>query len=281
MTILKTLENIETEKLLEVFNLSFSDYLVPFCLTEEQLVDKIESDSIKLEFSVGAFEDGQLIAFVLHGYDTVDNLKIVYNAGTGVVPAKRGNKLTAKLYEYILPILHQNDIDKLLLEVITTNEPAIKTYKNIGFRIIRELNCYKGSLNIANGATDFELRELEAYDWQKLHSFWDLEPSWQNSITAVEKLKNRNISIGIYDEEKLIGYTIFNPKIKRIHQLAVDKNCRGKGVGRQLLAHIATHYGKDVSAINSDNTSQETLKFFKATGMDIYIKQYEMELHLK
>ena len=281
MTILKTLENIPTEKLLEVFNLSFSDYVVPFCLTKEQLEDKIKSDSIKLEFSVGAFEDNQLIAFVLHGYDTIDNLKIVYNAGTGVIPAKRGNKLTAKLYEYILPILHENDIDKLLLEVITTNEPAIRTYKNIGFKIIRELNCYKGSLNIINTNNDFEIRELQAYDWQKLQSFWDLKPSWQNSVTAVEKLKNANISIGIYDGEKLLGYTIFNPKIKRIHQLAVDKNYRRKGVGRQLLAYIATNYGKDISAINIDNTSEETLKFFNAIEMDIYIKQYEMELPLK
>lgn len=281
MTILKTLEHITTEKLLEVFNLSFSDYVVPFCLTKEQLEDKIKSDSIKLEFSVGAFEDNQLIAFILHGYDTIDNLKIVYNAGTGVIPAKRGNKLTAKLYEYILPVLHENDIDKLLLEVITTNEPAIRTYKNIGFKIIRELNCYKGSLNIANTNNDFEIRELEAYDWQKLQSFWDLKPSWQNSVTAVEKLKNANISIGIYDGEKLLGYTIFNPKIKRIHQLSVDKNYRRKGIGRQLLAHIATNYGKDISAINVDNTSEETLKFFKDIGMDIYIQQYEMELPLK
>lgn len=281
MTILKTLENIPTEKLLEVFNLSFSDYVIPFCLTKEQLEDKIKSDSIKLEFSLGAFEDDQLIAFVLHGYDTIDNLKIAYNAVTGVVPTKRGNKLTAKLYEYILPILHENDIDKVLLEVITTNEPAIKTYKNIGFKIIRELNCYKGSLNITDTSNDFEIRELQAYDWQKLQSFWDLKPSWQNSITAVEKLKKSNISIGVYDGEKLLGYTIFNPKIKRIHQLSVDKNYRRKGVGRQLLAHIATNYGKDISAINIDNTSAETLKFFNAIEMDIYIKQYEMELPLK
>lgn len=107
------------------------------------------------------------------------------------------------------------------------------------------------------------------------------KPSLQNSITAVEKLKNANISIGIYDEGKLIGYTIFNPKIKRIHQLSVDKNYRRKGVGRQLLAHIATNFGKDVSVINVDNTSKETQNFFNKIVMDIYIQQYEMELQLK
>ncbi|KAA5531611.1 GNAT family N-acetyltransferase [Paenimyroides baculatum] len=281
MTILKTLQNVTTEKLLEVFNLSFSDYVVPFCLTKEQLEEKIQSNGIKLEFSVGAFEDDELIAFILHGYDTIENLKIVYNAGTGVIPAKRGNKLTAKLYEYVLPILQENDIDKLLLEVITTNEPAIKTYKNIGFKIIRELDCYKGSLNIISTNNNFEILELEAYDWKKMHSFWDIKPSWQNSVTAVEKLKNSNISIGVYGEEKLLGYTIFNPITKRIQQLSVDKNYRTKRVGQQLLKHISTNYGKEISVINVDSTSKETMKFFNGMGMDIYIKQYEMELALK
>ena len=198
MTTLRTLENISTKELLETFNSSFSDYIIPSYLTKEQLEDKIQSDSIKLEFSVGAFENNQLIAFILHGYDIIDNLKTVYNAGTGVIPAKRGNKLTSKLYEYVLPILYKNNINKILLEVITTNETAIKIYKNIGFKIIREFNCFKGSLNLTNTNSEYEISKLEEYDWQKLNSFWDLKPSWQNSVTAVEKLKKSNISIGIY-----------------------------------------------------------------------------------
>ncbi|MFQ6601919.1 GNAT family N-acetyltransferase [Flavobacterium sp. C3NV] len=281
MTTFQTLENIAIEELLEVFNLSFSDYIVPFYLTKEQLEDKIKSDSITLEFSVGAFQDNQLIAFILHGYDLVDQLKIAYNAATGVIPTKRGAKLTEKMYQHALPILQGNDIDKLLLEVITTNERAIKTYKNIGFKTIRELNCYKGAINITNRKNDFEIRKLEVYNWPELQSFWDLKPSWQNSITPLEKLKNYNISLGIYDNEKLLGYTIFNPKLKRVHQLSVDKNHRAKGAGRQLLEHIAKNYGKDVSATNIENTSKETLHFMKTIGMNIFIKQYEMEFPLK
>lgn len=281
MRTLRTLENISIEELLEVFNLSFSDYIVPFCLTKEQLEDKIQSDSIKLEFSVGAFEDNQLIAFVLHGYDSIDNLKIIYNAGTGVIPSKRGDKLTVKLYEYAIPILHKNNIDKVFLEVITTNEIAIKTYKNVGFKVIRELNCFKGSLMIDSTNNVFEIRELKAYNWQKLQPFWDLKPSWQNSITAVEKLKNSNISIGIYESERLLGYSIFNPKLKRVHQLSVDKNFRRKGIGRQLLAYISTNFGEEISVTNIDSSSKEISKFMANIGMKMYIKQYEMELTLK
>lgn len=280
MITLQTLDNISIEALLEVFNLSFSDYIVPFHLTKEQLQDKIKSDSVRLEFSVGAFEDNRLIAFLLHGYDIIDSLKVVYNAGTGVIPAKRGNRLTSKMYEYILPILHENNIDKVVLEVITTNETAVKTYQNIGFKIIRQLNCFKGVLNTSTANHDFEIRELEAYDWPKFQSFWDFKPTWQNSLTAVEQLKQSNVSIGIYDNETLIGYTIYNPKSKRIHQLAVDKNYRNSGIARKLLGYISTNHAVAIAFLNIEDSSTEVLKFMTGIGTNVYIKQYEMEFNL-
>lgn len=277
MITIKTLENSSIEQILEVFNLSFSDYIVPFCLSKEQLTEKIKSDGIQLEISVGVFDNDKLIAFILHGYNLVGNLKVVYNAGTGVIPAKRGNKLTSKLYEFILPIFLQNNIDKIQLEVITTNSAALKTYKNLGFEIVRELNCYKGSLQETDISEDFEIRNLDEYNWQKLQSFWDFKPSWQNSITAVEKLKNTNVSLGIYVKSDLFGYIIYNPALKRIQQFAIDKNNRNKGFGNALLSHISTHYGKEISVINVKENIDVNL-FMSKVGLQKFIKQYEMEL---
>lgn len=280
MITFQTLENISTDKILEVFNLAFSDYIIPFSLTKEKLEAKVKSESIRLEFSVGAFENEQLIGFILHGFDVVDNLKVVYNGGTGVIPSKRGNKVTEKMYEYILPLLHQNKIDKVLLEVITTNEAAIKTYKRIGFKTTRLLNCFKGTISLPGNNRKFEIRELEIFDWKKVYSFWDVKPSWQNSITAMEKLKSSNVSVGILEEEKLLGYTIYNPELKRIHQISVDKDNRKRGVGRQLLEYISKNHATDISIINVDDSSGETLKFLNDAGLKISVKQYEMELDL-
>ncbi len=281
MTTFKTLENTSTVKLLEVFNLAFSDYVVPLSLTIEQLEDKIKSDNIKLEFSVGAFDNNQLVAFILHGYNIEDEVKKIYNAGTGVIPLYRGNKLTAKMYEYIMPVLNENNIDKIILEVITENKVAIKIYEKIGFKTIRHLNCLKGLINISNPINDFEIRILEKYDWAKFKHFWDFNPSWQNSISAVENLKKYNISIGVYENEILLGYIIYNPKLKRIHQLSVDKNCRRRGIGRQLLKYISTNYETEISINNIDYTSPDVIQFMYNAGMKGFIKQYEMELMLK
>ena len=280
MITFQTLENTSIDQILETFNLSFSDYIIPFRLTKEQLEEKMKGESIRLEFSVGAFEEDQLIGFILHGFDLVDNMKVVYNGGTGVIPTKRGSKLTVKMYEYILPVLNQNNIDKVLLEVITTNEAAIKTYQNIGFKTMRLLNCFKGSLSQVDTTGKFEIREMEEYDWPNLYSFWDVKPSWQNSVTAVEKLKTSNVSVGAYENGMLLGYAFFNPKIKRIQQLSVNKAYRNRGIGTQLIEYISTKHEKDISIINVDDSSIETLKFLNKAGLKISVKQYEMELTL-
>lgn len=280
MITIETLQNTTIDQLLEVFNLSFSDYLVPFVLTKAQLEDKIKSDSVNLELSVGAFQNNQLIAFMLHGFDLVDNLKVVYNAGTGVIPEKRGQKLTSRMYAYLMPILHEKGIDNIQLEVISTNAVAIKTYKNLGFEMVRELNCYKGLLQVSTKIEAVEIRNLDIYDWQKLKSFWDFKPSWQNAITAVEKLKSTNVSLGVYRDNNLMGYIIYNPTLKRIHQLAVEKTERNNGFGTMLLNAIATQYEKEISIINVEDTP-EMDTFMKQVGLKHYIKQYEMKISLK
>lgn len=280
MITLQTLENITIEQLVEVFNLSFSDYMISMTITDAQLADKIKAEDIKMELSVGAFENGQLIGFMLHGHKVVEGEEVVYNAGTGVIPNKRGNKLTVEMYAYLLPILHKKRIAKIQLEVITTNAPALRTYTNLGFEIVRELNCYKGLLQPIKKIVTVEIRKLETYDWQKLQSFWDFEPSWQNSITAVENLKYTNISLGMFRDHELLGYIIYNPALKRIQQLAIERAERNQGFGKLLMEYIATTFNKEISIINIENGS--TLdKFMKKGELKLFIKQYEMEISLK
>lgn len=277
----QTLKNTSPNELLEVFNSSFSDYIVPFHLTLEQLEGKIKSDGIRLEFSVGAFEEDKLIAFILHGFDVIDGKKVIYNAGTGVIPEKRGNKLTVRLYEYILPLFEAENIDIVRLEVITENSFAIKAYENIGFEIIRKLDCYKGSVTAKSPDNTYEIKDLESYPWEALSSFWDWKPSWQNSIKAVDNIKESNISIGIYDGNLLLAYLIFNPKSKRIQQFSVAKEHRKIGLGNQLFDYITAKFGKEVFLINVDSNSEETSSFLTSLGLEKYVVQYEMELQLK
>lgn len=277
MITFNTLTDISTEKILASFNHAFSDYVVPLQLSQQQFEAKLKSDRIQLSLSVGAFEGNELIAFILHGYDTSGGKNIVYNAGTGVIPEKRENHLTVKLYDYILPVLRNIGATQLLLEVITTNAPAIHTYRHIGFETKAVLHCFKGTVQVHPVSDEWDIRELKAYHWPLLQSFWDIAPSWQNAPLALELMKDTNVSLGIFEKDALRGYVVYNPSLKRIHQLAVDANYRKRGLGRQLIAYITARYDNAFTVINVNERSAATLQFFTGLGLQPFIQQYEME----
>ena len=276
----KTLENTLIAELLHVFNEAFSDYPIPMHLTKESLINKFVAESIKKEYSAGAFEGDKLVGFILHGIGVFDRNKIAYNAGTGVIPSKRGNKITSQLYEFILPILKNNQINKVRLEVLSENSPAINTYTSIGFQKKRILNCYKGSLAELKSDADSSVQYLYQPDWKLLQSFWDWTPSWQNSISAVNNSWSQLDTIGLFANDKLVGYIVFNPKINRILQFSIDKSQRKNGFGKQLLNYFALNKSKTVSILNVDDNSIDTNSFFLSSGLNLFAKQDEMEMEI-
>lgn len=280
MPLLDTLEKVDIKELTEVFNSSFSDYLVPFVITEEQLSKKMLTENIRLDYSIGAFSEGKLVGFILHFFNEQDAVKSVYNGGTGVIKEFRGKKLTTKMYDFILPKLKQDGINTLVLEVLEENFGAIKSYKNVGFQEYRILNCFKGEISITKREnTAVSIEKLNSFDWKILQSFWDFTPTWQNSIQVMEILKS-NCAYGASINKELIGYIIYNPDSKRIQQLAVNPSHRNNGVGSKLIEEIIKENGNQLSLINVDDNATTTKHFLTKIGFEKYINQLEMKFEL-
>lgn len=278
---IKSLKGIDKKEILSVFNESFSDYFIPFKLTEEQLISKMIADKTDLELSVGVFENKKLIAFILHGLDTINNQKVAYNGGTGVIPQKRGSGLTRQMYLFNLPVLEKKGIDKIILEVISKNIQAVKSYKKSGFKTTRELACYKGNFTSTKTNKEVEIKDLQSYQWNQMESFWDINPTWQNSKKVIDKLKSDNISFGAYIKNQLVGYVIYNPKNKRIQQIAVSKIFRRNGIASNLITELVRKYGNSFSVINVDKKAENVNGFFDSKGFKNYLEQLEMELEIK
>ena len=278
---IKNLNTITTDELLSVFNKSFSDYIVPFHLSQEQLEMKIIADKIDLNLSVGAFESGKLTGFILNAEKEEDGNRIAYNGGTGVVPEFRGQGLVRKMYDYILPVFSERKTDVLILEVIEGNNPAIRAYENLGFRTVRKLLCFNGIINLEEKDTNISIKEIESFQWEKFQSFWDIEPSWQSSITILENIRQNCTILGAYKDGQLKGYIIYNPAVKKIHQIAVDQNSRRQGVGTKLLSAIGKmNGGQAVSVNNIDDTSENTSAFLNAAGLTNWVSQFEMKKNI-
>lgn len=223
MIIYKSLDNISLKVISETMNLAFSDYSIPIKFPVELLKNKFKAENILPELSVGAFNNDKLVGLILNGYKEINSRKIIYNGGTGVIPKFRGKRITLKMYEYLSPILKEKGIYNQQLEVIYDNVPAIKSYTKVGFQIKRKLNCYKGSINIYNSENKIAIKEIINYDWELLQSFWEINPSWQNDVNAIDNNKHNLHLLGAYMNNKFAGYLIFNPSNGRVHQFAVKK----------------------------------------------------------
>lgn len=275
-----SLKYISTEQILEAFNSSFSNYIVPLQLNNEQLESKMRMEKTELDYSVGVFEKNQLMGFILHAVDQVNGKKIVYNSGTGVVPEMRGKSLAKKMYAYILPVLKSRGVAYTLLEVITKNENALRIYEQCGFIRLRELNCYRGTLNEIDPLGEAIIRKTIHPDWDLLNSFSEIEPSWQYSTHVLKDINSELITLEAKMDGQIVGYLLYLPGTKRMAQLAVNKDYRRRGIGTQMLQHIRKEYDALLTVINIDARSVAGNAFMQNTGLEALISQYEMRREL-
>lgn len=270
------LSSVSLTELTRAFNEAFSDYFIKLQLNEEALATKLRSENVDLHCSVGAFDGEQLIGFILHGVGTRGTERVVYNAGTGVVPAYRGQGLTRQLYQSVLPVLAKEGMLQHQLEVIEQNTPAISVYEKVGFTRARTLGCFKGTLQ---GETDPQLtfEEVATPDFEAYRRFWNFTPTWQNDTPSVQRALDAHRIIEVKKDGELVAYAVYTPANGRVKQYGVHPDHRRKGYGRQLFRYLCrTSSTKEAILINVDESDTASIGFFKALGFQRFLGQWEM-----
>ncbi|WP_353162354.1 GNAT family N-acetyltransferase [Myroides odoratus] len=272
------LSQVDKEAIVQVLNESFADYIIPLQLTVEQLENKIAAENIQLHLSVGVLDQEKLVGFMLHALNSVEGKLTAYNAATGVVPSHRGQGLVAKMYAWLLERLVPLEVEQLVLEVIEGNHSAIRAYEKMGYHKARKLICFEGETEVNQANKPVEIQELTDFNWTVFSSFWDIQPSWQNSVSALENSKARCHILGAYQAEKMVGYLIFNPMSKRVLQLAVDADYRRQGIATQLIETMQQiTASKAVYVYNIDDTSKAMAAFFSQLNLASDLAQFEMK----
>jgi len=272
------LNQVKIEDIVQVLNESFADYIIPMQLTVEQLENKIAVENIQLALSVGIEDQGKLVGFMLHALNTIDNQLTAYNAATGVIPSHRGQGLVAEMYSWLLEQLKPLKVSKLVLEVIEGNTAAIRAYEKMGYHVARKLICFEGEARVIKSKESAEIRLLDDFNWPVFQSFWDIQPAWQYTITALDNSKSRCCILGAYQGEVLVGYLIFNPLSKRILQLAVVQQQRRQGIASQLIQSMQQITSSNVLYVyNIDEASITLAAFFRQLNLLSDLAQFEMK----
>lgn len=272
---LRRLTRDDIPDLLSTINGAFADYIVPFQLNAEQLQFKMTTEDILPEYSIGIFESGKMIACIMHGLRDTDGKLVAYNAGTGVLPEWRGKGLVSRMYDHVLPFLQEQKVRQIVLEVIETNQSAIRAYEKYGFTKQRKLLCFDGTLEVGPDAGIYRIEPLDYLDWERLQSFWDIMPAWQSAAATMVHIQPK--ALGAFAGKQLIGYILFNPVNKRLYQLTVAPEFRQKGVATQLLAHVQQELAQQkVQWNNVDEAAVGLRIFLEQHGLVNTINQFEM-----
>ncbi len=268
----RNLKEVSFNEIVDCFLLAFENYYVKIPSNKDYYKQRWTAAKVDYNLSYGMFENGRLIAFIIHAVDKRFGVKTAFNTGTGVIPEFRGRKIVNSIYDSAIADLRKNGIEKSTLEVIQKNEKAVRAYKNVGFKTCKEYNCFAGNIEIDNDEK-IELREIvkDDFDWNKLPNqefySWDFqkETILQNDYKFYQIIKNNNPE----------SFFIFGEKSKYLAQF--DLLVEDQKAWTRLFKGINL-ISNEIKIINLDNRLTDKLDIIHKVKIPNTVNQYEMEL---
>jgi ribosomal protein S18 acetylase RimI-like enzyme len=273
----------------QTFREAFADYQVDSSyVTERVLLNRAIKNGVDFDLSIGTFDDRRMVGFTIVGIDDWDNMRSAFDIVTGIIPACRGKGIATRMFDFAIPKLRARGVRRFLLEVLQTNEPAVKAYRRAGFSIRREFDCFELRLDNANLTGDLKVPlHIQAVGKEELGDFeehLDWQPSWENSLASINRIPDEIVMYGGFLDDRCVGLIVYYPLLNWIMNLVVKIDYRRRGIATRLLAHLLDHLGADISVvklINVDHSDRAMLRLLGKAGFELLVRQFEMECNLE
>jgi GNAT superfamily N-acetyltransferase len=167
-------------RLAELFTAAYEDYYVPFQVDEARLAHMVDAFDLALDRSVVAWDGDTPVGLAnlgLRGEQT-------WLGGVGVVKLQRRSGIGEQLTRALLGRAREAGAVRMLLEVITQNEPAIALYENLGFRTTRELEVLTLTAADEGQAADMSVPEAR----RLIAAVRSTPEPWQRDDATVDNL---------------------------------------------------------------------------------------------
>ncbi|WP_054707171.1 GNAT family N-acetyltransferase [Bacillus sp. JCM 19041] len=123
--------------------------------------------------------------------------------------------------------------------------------------------------------------KVEKEEWEQLKTFWDFQPSWQNSIASIQAVPKAMIYAFVRLDHMIIGYGVIDKNSGDIPQLAIHKEYRRKGISRSIIAGLFEQVEiNQLNILNVDDTCECMIACMNQLGFENTVNQYELVLPL-
>lgn len=271
---IRSLDNTPIDDIIACFIIAFKGYFVKMPTDPGYYKKRWKATGVQWDRSYGMFVKNELVAFILTAIDEREGGRIAYNAGSGVIPEYRGQRIIKAIYEYALPIFRENGISKCVLEVIKENKVALRSYESIGFNICKSYKCFGGEIAGINKA-GIVLKELtyQDVDWSRMGR-QDLY-SWDNHRHSLKNGYYRYFQVlnGVLPESFFV-IDITSGYVPQLEALGI------RPLVWERLFQAIRSLSSSIKINNVDEILTEKLKALESAGLENTIDQYEMELDL-
>lgn len=260
----QTLQDVNLQQLADCFNLAFSDYEQPIRFSVKSLQYYLTASAVNLSLSCGAFWQDELVGFILNSSGVYHEQAVVFDAGTGIVPAHRGKKVFSALFDYTCLQLQHRGIAKYYLEVLQSNHHAQTIYQKKGFSVQRAYSVLTAS-GPSGSDSGISLSPLE--DFAAFPTSVSVAPSYEHTTYTVQQNPQ------LYEVLYLPGqaYCIYakrNGELIQLHYNDLD------ALAKVLCA--LTHRHPSAMAKNIDFDYADVIQILQSIGFREITRQYEM-----
>lgn len=260
-----SLQEISIKQLVSCLNSAFADYEQPICFTPESLEYYLTASAVDLSLSYGAFVNEQPIGIILNSTGVYHGEQVVFDAGTGIVPAHRGQKVFSMLFDFTVEQLHQRGITKYYLEVLQSNKRAVSIYTKKEFSVRRAY-----SVLTASGAEPGRKEDVPIIAYEAFRAFpttFSVEPSFEHTSYNIEQNPH------LYEVICLDGkaYCIYAKRNGQLIQMHYNDLSALKDVISALLQRYPRAMAKNV-----DCDCMDVIQLLTELGFVEILKQYEM-----
>jgi ribosomal protein S18 acetylase RimI-like enzyme len=272
-----TLSTTDSQAIADAFNAAYEDYVMPVNLSADQVEHHISGNDIDLHASpLWLDDDGAVIGMAMLGVR--DDRGWV--GGFGIAKSYRGRGLSHQLIQDVIERGRSINLREIVLEVITTNTAAIRTYERAGFAHNRDLLILirrPAALTLDIDTTAVAPANPSVLLAYRPHT--DESPAWQHersSLIGDEKLTG--LTLGPADAPLAMAVYVYSDASSiRIADIATIDHDSALTL---LAALIQREPDKSIALVNEPEASI-VLPALHDLGWQEVMRQHEMRVELR